>query len=137
MAHSNRAKIKESRGGLTKNQARKAGKQTGGNAAQSDRLRNTVEWMEQRERIKKEGDTPKESTPKKVTRYNKSSRAQKRRARVIPFLEAQLKLGKKNGKELHAKEPNGFHMVEVVLPLVENDIKRIKTEIHILKQRVG
>lgn len=45
MAHSNRKKIKASRGGMTKNQAMKAGR----SGKQQERLRNVLQWQKERE----------------------------------------------------------------------------------------
>jgi hypothetical protein len=131
MAHSNRQKIKDSRGGLTKNQARKANKSSnGGNAAQSSRLASVSAWLE--DRINGKSITTTQQVVKKK-RYNKSKPAAARRAKVIPRLEAQLKSGVKPEKVAFltfvTTGPND-------VPLNENDIKRINKELSILKSRV-
>lgn len=59
-----------------------------------------------------------------------------RKKGALQRLQAQLVSKVKNGKEQHAKEPNGYHMVSAVLPLTEGDIVRINKEISILKTRI-
>jgi hypothetical protein len=76
--------------------------------------------------------------PVKTTQRGVKERSARkiRRENVILRLNAQLKSGTKNGKELHAKEPNGFHFVPAVFKLEEQDVKRIKKELEVLRNRV-
>ena len=113
MAHSNRASIKASRGGMTKNQHRKAQK-TSNSAGQSNRLQQTIRWMEENEEKKriKTVNTKKEN---KVVKFPRNVRTVARRMRVIERLENQLET-KKN--------------------LSEDNTIRINTELKTLRNRL-
>lgn len=113
MAHSNRKKLREARGGLTRNQLRK-NKQSGNAGNQSSRLADTIKWMEQNAEKKRQGDTPTAKTVKVVT-FSRSKRAIIRRAGALNRLETSLL----NNKELK-----------------DEDVTRIKKEIQVLKNRI-
>lgn len=132
MAHSNRQKIKDSRGGLTKNQARKANKNTNSNGVtQASRLASVSAWLDNR--INGKSITTQQIVVAKKKRYDKRKPAVARRAKVIPRLEAQLKSGVKPEKvSMLTYATTGPNNV----PLDENDIKRINKELSILKSRV-
>jgi len=131
MAHSNRAKIKASRGGLTRNQARKAQK-SANVSKQNDRLREVIAWQEENVRKKLEKDSPKEQTTKSDV-FSKDKRTIRRRKKVIERLEDQLKSGTKTEKgDALRKATVGLDQI----PLTEQDVKRITKELSTLKNRV-
>jgi hypothetical protein len=128
MAHSNRQKIRDARGGLTRNQARKA--QTGGSSAQSTRLQETVNWLNKLEESKRVKSDVKVQA---VINYPKDKRTIQRRVKVINRLENQLKSGFKTEK--------GTAKLTAVttgndIPLTESDTKRIQKELLTLKSRI-
>lgn len=124
MAHSNRAKIKASRGGLTKNQARKA-QNANRSTNSATRLQETIKWLDEKSR-----NPEKETVKTKIKRFANTSQINNRRKNVIQRLEDQLKAGFKPNKDYNT--PIG----DAALPLNENDIKRIKKELTTLKSRV-
>lgn len=131
MAHSNRQKLKEGRGGLTRNQARKAQKTTNV-SKQNDRLRAVIAWQEENARKKLEKDSPKEQVSKAAI-FSKDRRTVKRRKGVIERLEQQLKFGTKTEKgDALRKATVGLDQI----PLTESDVKRITKELSTLKNRV-
>lgn len=127
MAHSSRQKLKDSRGGLTKNQLRKK-QSTGGSSAQSTRLQDTIRWIEQNEE-KKRVKTSTTKVEAKVLSYTKSVGANNRRKSALKRLENQLNVVK-------AKQSKETFLVMDMVPLTEEDSKRIQKEIGILKSRV-
>ena len=125
MAHSNRKKLKDSRGGLTKNQTRKSKSQSQNNGGSSSRLQEVTKWMEERETKKLEKETVTTSEVKKF-RYAKSRKVINRRKSVIERLQTQLTdnshpllFYKNNYPETYDKQ-----------------VARIKTELLKLKSRI-
>jgi len=111
MAHSNREKLKKQRGGLTRNQAMKAGRSN----QQQERLRAVTAWADQLEKRKHEvKDTPKSLiAPKKVSM---KASTKIRRKKALARLEIQF-------------ETVAFN------PTPQN-ISRIQGEISTLKKRI-
>lgn len=128
MAHSNRQKLKDLRGGLTKHQSMKTGRK---NKYRSDfdpeaRIRELNKWTEDllMNKSKKE---EKQTSSKRVRRVNMKLSVVERRKKVIFARELQLEAKTKT------------KMIEGVIttiPLTEEDSKRIKNEIKILKNRI-
>lgn len=125
MAHSNRKKLRDARGGLTRNQAKKARNQST-SISPINRLAETVKWMEENEarRMNKTSEKPMEE---KVVTYIKNKKTTQRRKKVLHRLEEQLKKGTKIEKQSDVWNE---------VPLVETDIKRINKEIQIVKSRI-
>lgn len=129
MAHSNRKKLKASRGGLTRNQLRKQ-QNSGSSSAQSTRLQETIKWIEQNEEKRRiKVSTSGVKTEAKVTSYSKNVKANKRRKNALKRLDNQLNV-------LKAKQPKGTILTMDMIPLTEQDTKRIQKELSILKSRV-
>ncbi len=111
MAHSNRKKLRDARGGLTRNQQRKVRQASTSGA--STRLAETIKWMEQNAEKKRLVATPNVKEVK-VIKYAKNKRAVIRRQRALGRLEQRLL--------------NGVEDANVVV--------RIKNEIQTLKNKI-
>lgn len=114
MAHSNRKKLRDARGGLTRNQLRKT-KQASNSATQSSRFAETVKWMEANEEKRRLGTVTPAAKTAKIKSFSKSKRAVIRRVGALNRLETSLL----NNKELDDKS-----------------VTRIKKEIQTLKNRI-
>lgn len=125
MAHSNRKKLREARGGLTRNQLRKQKNQQN-SGGQSNRLQETIRWIESNEEKRRQKPTA-ASTPVKAIIYSKHKRVIIRRKGALNRLEIQLGKGMKPGK----RPVRGIDIT-----LDDKDITRIKTEIKTLKARI-
>jgi len=90
MAHSNRAKLKASRGGLTRNQQRKV--RNTSNVSGNQRLQEVINWLAKKEEAKQQASI---KTVTKVIDFPKDRRTINRRISVLGRLEQQLKLGVK------------------------------------------
>lgn len=126
MAHSNRQKLKESRGGLTRNQHRKAQK-AGRASGQSARLQETIAWIAKQEEKRRMGAGTTVSTTTKAVKFSKNVKANERRKSTLLRLKEQLRT---NGRPLaHYKEND-----EV---MYNKAVERINKEIAILQKRVA
>lgn len=119
MAHSNRKKLREARGGLTRNQQRKA-KKAQNSAGQSNRLAETVKWVafneeQRRLGVKKEEKT---GTGPKVKKFNRQSRAVERRKGALKRLEFR------------------FQIRDEAMKLTQAQLDRIQKEMATLKARI-
>ena len=142
MAHSNRQKLRDARGGMTKNQARKQKAGSGG-TSQTNRLHETIKWMESIEEKKRLEELNKkksskkkaaESTePAKVVKYAKDKKSKERRKAALDRLIAQLKIGTK--LVLIPNEDTGVSEMANI-NLTEADIKRMKAEMKVLESRI-
>lgn len=130
MAHSNRKRLKDSRGGMTRNQARKARNSAKAGMSQSQRLQSVIKWMEDNEARKhiKPTSNITDSSVKKITRFDKSRRAIERRKFTLKRLENQLKVD--------LKQPRQTFLIMDAVPLTEYDKLRINKEIKVLKSRI-
>lgn len=128
MAHSNRKSLRQARGGMTKNQMRKSRNLSKASMSSSDRMQQTVRWMEQNEekaRIKDKEQTS-DKQAKKTVYYAKSSGAVRRRKATLKRLENQLVT---DGHPLKAyKETN--------MDSYNSCVTRIKKEIQTLSARI-
>lgn len=126
MAHSNRAKIKAGRGGLTKNQLRKSQK-VSSQSKQINRLSEVIAWQNEREekkRLLEESKSKDRSKEIKIKKFPKTKKVISRRQLTIKRLEHQLVAKVKKDK---SGKP---------IPLETQDIKRIQNEINTLKKRI-
>ena len=76
-----------------------------------------------------------ENVSKKLYKYNKTVKAKIRREKVIQRLENQLKSGVKHPSIKRTREKLNLK-IEGLEPLTESDIKRINSELIILKERI-
>jgi len=122
MAHSNRQKLRDARGGLTRNQQRKSQKMNQ-SSGQSNRLQDTINWLAANEEKKRAKTVT--NTEVKVIKFSKHKKVIARRKRVIERLEHQLAT---DGQPLkYYKENNS--------PSYAKSVERIKEEIRVLRNR--
>jgi hypothetical protein len=126
MPHSNRAKLKAARGGMTRNQLRKS-KNAGKTISGTQRLQETINWIAKKEQFLK---TENNNTAKKVVVFTKIKNDVAKRKSALKRLENQLKSG------LKPLESTRLQKEPVMQELTDYDKKRIEKEILILKSRI-
>ena len=146
MAHSNRQKLRDARGGKTRNQARKAQQQS--NSSSSDRMANTLKWMADNEEKRKQAAEGKGApkTEAKTVRYEKSENATIRRKSALLRKEADVKRGykmidPKKHKELPEEEWLVFDKQDkdkkaIGIIYSDKELSTLKKEILTLKSRI-
>jgi len=136
MAHSNRKKKREERGGKTRHQALKAMRASKYSSAdKTARIKELEAWSES---LAEKRKNPTDTTPKTVTKVKKKvnmkGRVKDRRTRVLAARQAQLLAGTKPEKRyLEVSETYLFTGKQV--PLEEADKKRITKEMDTLVKR--
>ena len=124
MAHSNRKKLKDARGGLTKNQARKIKNQSKSSYA-SERLATVTKWMEENEQRK--GQKSSVKSEEKVVHYSRHKRVIERRKRALKRLEFHLAFILNGIKE--EGDPKLIPSMQVSVPRIQKEINTLKSRI--------
>lgn len=132
MAHSNRKKLRDARGGLTKHQAAKAAKKAKYRFSFDPvaRMAELKKWSD--EMAEKRANGGKETTVVvKRRRFSMTKPAQMRRLRVVQRLEANLAKGTKMTMLAHDTELTEYYLDNEDKAQINNLIKVLRSRIRI------